>query len=198
MATPKQIPKQTKPIPLTMGYRYKRNDQAEITERKARCSARGDEMILHIHFDPEKTTTYIADKTTVRILFALAASFNVHTANTYTSKQPISMKHSATQDANQYTYANTRVSTGHSNINTMWESSTKDIYGTPGAGHKHLSAIFKLLQQHKFIQSEADMCLFHRRTTKHIIIISVCMEDFTVTSTLKQLQKTFATILTTA
>ena len=39
---PKQIPNQTKPIPLTIGYRYKRNDPGEITERKARCSARGD------------------------------------------------------------------------------------------------------------------------------------------------------------
>ena len=38
-------------------------------------------MIPHRHFDPEKTTTYMADKTTVGILFALAASFSMHIAH---------------------------------------------------------------------------------------------------------------------
>ena len=39
----------TKPISLTMSYRYKRDDVGNITERKARCAVRGDKMIPYIH-----------------------------------------------------------------------------------------------------------------------------------------------------
>ena len=48
-----KIPKHTRPISFTMGYRYKRKAQGNIVERKARCSAIGDEMIPRVHFYPE-------------------------------------------------------------------------------------------------------------------------------------------------
>lgn len=35
-------------------------------------------MIPHVQFDPEKPTAYRADKTTVRRLFAFAATFKMH------------------------------------------------------------------------------------------------------------------------
>ena len=34
-------------------------------------------MTSHIHYDPEKTATYMADRTTVRTIFATAASMNM-------------------------------------------------------------------------------------------------------------------------
>ena len=62
-------------IPTTMTYRYKRDKKD--TKYKARCSIRGDRMTPHIHYDPEKTATYMADRTTVRTMFAIAASMNM-------------------------------------------------------------------------------------------------------------------------
>ena len=62
-------------LPTTMTYRYKRDKNA--TKYQARCSIRGDRMTLRIHYDPEKTATYMADRTTVRIIFAKAASMNM-------------------------------------------------------------------------------------------------------------------------
>lgn len=56
------LPGKTKLINLKMGYQYQRNSKGEIASRKARCSARGDEMLPHMHYDPTKTTTYVADK----------------------------------------------------------------------------------------------------------------------------------------
>lgn len=38
-----------KPIPLIMTYRYMRSPTGQLIERKARCSARGDKMVAHVH-----------------------------------------------------------------------------------------------------------------------------------------------------
>ena len=62
-------------IPTTMTYRYKRDKNP--TKYKARCSIRGDRMTPHIHYDPDTTATYMADRTTVRTMFAIAASMNM-------------------------------------------------------------------------------------------------------------------------
>ena len=35
-------------------------------------------MVSHKHYDPSKTTTYMADKTTVRALFAIAETYRMH------------------------------------------------------------------------------------------------------------------------
>lgn len=35
-------------------------------------------MKPHIHFDPNKTTTYMADKSSVRLLFALVAFYKLN------------------------------------------------------------------------------------------------------------------------
>ena len=141
-------------------------------------------MIPHIHFDPEKTTTYTADKTTVRILFELAASFNMDMAHINIKAACLheNFDHSGREPV--YLRQHPRLDRSFQNQHKVGKHH-KHFYGTPGAGQTYLSAVFKLLQQPQFIQSEADMCLFHRRTAKHIIILSVRMDDFTVTSTSK-------------
>ena len=69
-----KIPLAAQPIPLTMVYRYKRDSMGQIVKGRARCAVRGNKIIPYIHYDPKQTTTYMADKTTVRIFFAIAAS----------------------------------------------------------------------------------------------------------------------------
>lgn len=72
----------------------------------------------------------------------------------------------------------------------------KRVYGTPGTDHTCFSAVFKLPRRHKFIPSKSDMCLLHRCKLKHIIILSVSMDDFTIISTSKPQQHKFSAILT--
>ena len=45
---------------------------------EARCAARGDTMKPHVHLNPERTTTYMADKSSVGLLFAITAAHNLH------------------------------------------------------------------------------------------------------------------------
>ena len=69
-----KVPPGEKLIPLTMTYRYKRTPEGKIAKRKARCSIRGDHMKAGQHFDPKKTSTFMAEKTTVRTLLSIAAA----------------------------------------------------------------------------------------------------------------------------
>lgn len=149
-------------------------------------------MIPYVHFNPAKTTTYVADKTTARLLFALAASFNMHIKHIdinaaylhekfdHPGSKPVVVRQLPRFDG-AYKHAH--------RVGKLY----KNIYGTPGAGHMYLNAIVKLLRKHTFTQSEADMILFHRRTQNHIIILSIGMDYFTVISTSKHLQNTLQT-----
>lgn len=47
------------------------------SERKAHCSVRGDRMKANINFTPNHTAAHTADKSTIRLLFAVAASFRL-------------------------------------------------------------------------------------------------------------------------
>ena len=68
----------TRFIPLTMGYRHKRDKNGHFVKRKAPCTARSDTLVPHVHYHPDRTTTYMADKSSVCLLFAIAAFQNPH------------------------------------------------------------------------------------------------------------------------
>ena len=78
----------SKPIPLKMTYRYKRDSNGHIEERKARCAVRGDLMKPNMHFDPNNTATFAADKTSIRLLLAHAAAHRLHRAHKYLIRLP--------------------------------------------------------------------------------------------------------------
>ena len=99
-------------------------------ESKARCSARDDKMIPHVHFNPEKTVTYMADKTTVRLLFAMAASFNMFIEH-IDIRQRTYTKSLITQEANQCLSDNISDLTAHTNMNTELVNCTKTYTAHP-------------------------------------------------------------------
>ena len=68
------IPPHTKLIPLKMTYKYKRHPNGTQAIRK--CTVRGDMMVPSVHYDPDQTTTYMAEKTSVRLLLSLCAAQN--------------------------------------------------------------------------------------------------------------------------
>ena len=62
-----QLPTNSKPISLVMTYKYKRDLFGETLKRKSRSSVNGKHMKPNVHFDPLDTTTYMADRSTVRM-----------------------------------------------------------------------------------------------------------------------------------
>ena len=105
-------------------------------------------MIPRVHFDPGKTTTYMADKTTVRLLFALAATFNMHNEHIDIKATYLHEKadHSGSHAVNVRQHPRFDGSFKHPHAVGKLN---KDIYGTPGAGQTYLSTVVKLLHEHK-------------------------------------------------
>ena len=68
-----KLPKNAKVIPLKMTYKDKQGPHNDI-RRKARCSVRRDLMKADIHYNPDHTTTYMAEKATFRLLMAISAA----------------------------------------------------------------------------------------------------------------------------
>ena len=74
-------PPGAKLISLTMGYKYKRTAEGDITERKAQCSLRGDLMRPHQRYNPDHTAAPMADKITIRLLLAVKAAYGLPAAH---------------------------------------------------------------------------------------------------------------------
>ena len=90
-----------------------------------------------VHFNSVKTTTYMADKTTVRLLFAIAAAFQMHIANVHIKAAYLheQFDHSGSEKLyfftagviklRIYTYVSTHDSTGHTRTHTRRADWTK-------------------------------------------------------------------------
>ena len=191
------IPKTAKLIPLTLGYWYKRDPQGTIVKRKARCAARGDKMIPNVHFDPEHTTMYMADRTTVRLLFAIAASQKLHIEHIDIEAAYLHEPFAHNGRETVYVSQPPRFDGSFKHPHKAGKLD-KNLYGTPSAGHTYLNGIFRLLRHHEFTQSEADPCLFHRRRAGETLLVSVSVDDFTIVANLKSLLTAFATLLSEA
>ena len=121
--TPDQeLPRNTRLIPLTMGYRYSCDKNGQVSRRKARWATRGDTMTPHVRFNPKRTTTYMADKSSVRLPFAIAAAPS-STSNTLTSKLRTYTRASTTEGKCLSLYASTPVLTARSSMTAREENS---------------------------------------------------------------------------
>lgn len=72
-----RIPPRTVPLQIIPTLRYKVNASNEITARKVRYSIRGDKMLVHIHYDPNKLSMHSAHHYYVRIILEYAAKHNI-------------------------------------------------------------------------------------------------------------------------
>lgn len=124
-------------------------------------------MIPKVYFDPEKTTTYMAEKTTVRLLFAMAATFNMHIAHIDIKAAYLHEAFDYSGSEAVYVRQHPRFDGTHAHEHKVGQLN-KNIYGTPGAGHTHLNAVFKLLKKTDSINLKLTCAYFTKmkRTTQ--------------------------------
>lgn len=174
----------TKLIPLMMLYRYKRSPQGDIMRRKARCNVRGDKMIPHLHYDPMHTTAYMADKSTIRLILAMAAHhgyaqehFDINSAylhENYKHKTAVYIQQMPKFDGTL---------THPGQVGKL----KGNLYGTPPAAHYYFMGLRDFLTSNGFQQCHSDPCLFIRHMPQAFVLISTSMDDFLVTATNQQL-----------
>ena len=177
-------------IPTTMTYRYKRDQNG--TRHKARCSIRGDRMTPHKHYDPEKTATYMADRSTIRTMFAIAASYNMQIEHfditgaylheTYQHNRKVFVWQPKRFDGS---YKHTA---SHGQLKG-------NVYGTPAAANIYSTKLHAHLKRHGYLQMRSDTSLFTKKEGKHRIIVGISMDDFLPIATKKSLIDELYTIL---
>lgn len=64
-------------IPLISHYRYKHNSMGDIVHLKARTNLRGDLMFQNDHFVVDQTSTYMVEKTSIRLIYAISVQYNM-------------------------------------------------------------------------------------------------------------------------
>ena len=189
-----RIPKTSRPLPLKMTYRYKRDGTGSITKRKARCTLRGDKMRPHFHYDPDKTTSYMDDKTAVRLLFAIAATYklpleHLDIEGAYLHER---FKHSRPVYVKQLARFN-----GALKHRGEFGQLIGNLYGGKNAGFLYLEGAFKFLRSLGFKQSKSELCLFSRTSSAGSIFLAVSMDDFAVTASNTSLIDAFVNELAT-
>ena len=176
-----QIPQKARLIPLTMNYRYKRSPEQEITEHKARCAVRGDLMKPAIHYNPEHTAAHMADKATIRLLFAIQAAgglasdhFDIQSAyihEPYKFDKPVYIRQHPRFD-------------GELKHNCRGGILTKNLYGNPSGGYYYLEGARNYLRSMNYKQSEHDPCLYFKsQSASSFVLIGLCTDDFLVIAT---------------
>lgn len=190
---PSEIPTNAKTISLTMTYRYKRDAQGKITDRKARCSIRGDLMKPNIHYDPSRTAAYSADKATIRLIFAIAAynrqptrHFDIQSAFTHESynfENPVYVRQPRKFDGS---LQHPDKPIGKLKLN---------LYGSKPACHIYHAGLDTHLQKHQYYPTEADPCLYAKTNLKGTTLIAITIDDFLVTAPKQQYISEFEKIM---
>ena len=166
-------------IPTTMKYRYKHGSATTDTTRKARCSVRGDRMKANVHYDPDKIATYMADRTTIRTLFALAASRNMVMEHFDITGAYLHEKYQHKHKV--YVWQPKRFDGSYKHTSTHGELKG-NLYGTPAAAKIYSRELHRHLRRHGYKQMKADTSLFIKKTRKGIILVGISMDDFLPTA----------------
>ena len=169
-------------IPTTMTYRYKRDKAG--TKHKARCSIRGDRMTPHTHYDPEKTATYMADRTTIRTIFAIAASRNMEIEHFDISGAYL---HEAYKHDKKVFVSQPKRFNGSYKHGATHEQLKGNVYGTPAAANIYSTKLHEHLKRHGYKQMRSDTSVFTKTEGKHQIIVGISMDDFLPIATTKSL-----------
>ena len=171
-------PPNIRPIPLSMGYRYKLNANGTIATRKARCAVRRDLMRPYEHYDPKKTAHYMADRTTVRTLFAYAAAHALPIQHTDISSAYLSEPYTHTKPV--YVKQFPKFDSTLSHPGHPYGILKKTLYGTRSGGYLYIDGLFKFLRSHQDNQSDHDPCLFYKNIKEKIILTAISTDEFLV------------------
>ncbi|CDF38072.1 unnamed protein product [Chondrus crispus] len=131
------------------------------------------------HFDPNKTSTFMAEKTSVRTLLAMAAAnqwpvqyMEITAAYLYESHDP---------KFPVYVRQHPRFDSSMKHAHRAGQL-LGNLYGGRSAGHRYTSGLQKHLRLHGYLQCDSDPCLFTSVKANSRLLVTVSMDDFLVTA----------------
>ncbi|CAK5269991.1 unnamed protein product [Mycena citricolor] len=156
-------------------YKTKRNEQGKVAGRKARLVVMGNTEIPGTDYNPDQISSPVVRAETNRLLFALAAKYNLEMAMVDVKgaflngelKEEIYMRQPEGFDD------------GTGRVLKLW----KTLYSLKQAGrawNQTLDARFKEMGFHRLL---SDRCVYIRRQSEAITIVAVHVDDMSIYAT---------------
>lgn len=150
-------------------------------------------MIAHKHYDPDKVSTHMADKSTARLVISLATA------------KKLSIKHIDIKCAFPHEDADPNYPIfvkklprfdGTLKQDSQYGKLKLNLYGSVAAAFIYFEGVTSHLIQHGYSRSEHDPCLFYRIYPKgSFIIIYINLEDFLKTASSNEIVQKMVKIL---
>ena len=147
-----------------------------------------------VHYDPDKTTTYMADRTTIRALFAIAASMNMYVEHFDITGAYLHEQYQHHKKV--FVWQPPRFDGTYKHKSTHGQLKG-NLYGTPAAANIYSTHLHKHLKKHGYTQLRSDTSLFIKRDDKDIILIGISMDDFLPVATNRHMIDKLYTVLRT-
>lgn len=142
-------------------------------------------MTLGTHYDPEQVTTYMADKTTVIILVAIATSRNWTLEDLDITSAYLHERFPHTEPA--YIKQHPRFDVTIKNP-CKEGLLIRNIYGTPQALPIYHTGLSNSPTSHGFKPTEADICIFFEKSHQDLILIAINIDEFLSVASIAGLQ----------
>lgn len=183
----------TKPIALTITYRYKRNEDGLVIGRKARCSIRGDLMKAKVHYDPDHIASYAADKTSIRALICLATASSMplrhidissaFTAEKYSHNQPVYVRQTPRFDGSL------------THPHCTYGKLILNLYGSKPASIIYFTGLQSHLKANGYNPLQTDPCVFTKTTHQGTVTAGITTDDFLISAPSNKLIDEFSHML---
>ena len=149
-------------------------------------------MQPYTHFNPNHVTTYTAERSTIRAIMCLSATFNLKIEQfdissaflheQYNHTTPVFIQQLPRFDGTYKHPCRAGKLIGN-------------LYGTPPASYIYFEALTKFLKTSGYKQANSDPCLFFNNTRKGNIFVTVTIDDFFVAaSTTALIDKFYSTL----
>lgn len=143
-------------------------------------------MIANMHFNPLHTAAPTADKSTIRLIFALAASRSMHMDHFDIKSAFIQERYR--HDKPIYVKQHPKFDGAFMQPGMKGGILVKNLYGSPSEGYYYLKGVEKWLLLIGFSQCPDNPCLFKLATaTNWQIIVSLTSDDFLIAASDKPL-----------
>lgn len=136
-------------------------------------------MRPNVHFNPSDTAAYMADRSTIRLILALAACENKYLDHIDIDSAYL---HEPYDDPTPLYVRQPERFDGSFKHPKKYGRLRLNLYGTTTAGHRFSTALCDFLTKHGYQQSSFDQCLFLKQSKHGPILVAVSMDDFLICS----------------
>lgn len=158
-------------------FTYKENDIYEVVGFKARIVYPGNRLVDGVHYDSKETSTYSADRDSLRFLIALASQrgyqlFHIDLKSAFL--------HERFKDKTPlYLQALTNFDGSPEDKNLAYMLAA-NLYGTPQACRVYIQGAYDHLRAHGYHQCKSDQNIFTKRQPEDVISMALTIDDFLI------------------